>query len=142
LWTEVWPLIARQYDLPEEERRRLFLACQWYWRADAEPDRVTRYIDWWVIVECLDMPEPTNLRAIRRRLAALFNTDEGRWGDVGRLYQRRNDLVHGNDWEVPDQQLQQVELLARVLLTSRLLFAVPGTLRQEFLSAMGSRFRL
>ena len=51
--------------------------------------------------------------------------DEGRWGDIGRLYQRRNDLVHGNDWEVPDQQLQQVELLARVLLTSRLLIAVP-----------------
>jgi len=134
---EVWPLIERQQNLPEEERRRVSLACQWYWRADAEPDRVTRYIDRWVIVECLEMPETTKLRPVRRRLAALFDTDEEPWGDVGRLYQRRNALIHGNDWEVPDQQLQQVELLSRVLLTSRMLFAVSDNLRQEFLSAMG-----
>lgn len=37
---EVWPLIERQQDLPEEQRRRLSLACQWYWRADAEPSDV------------------------------------------------------------------------------------------------------
>jgi hypothetical protein len=47
------------------------------------------------------------------------------------------DLVHGNDWEVSDQQLQQVGLLARVLLTARLLGAVPDVVRQEFLSAGG-----
>ncbi len=69
-------------------------------------------------------------------VAVYCGADEGR-GDIGRLYQRRNDLVHGNDWEVPDQQPQQAELLARVLLTSRLLIAVPDALRQEFLSAMG-----
>jgi hypothetical protein len=45
--------------------------------------------------------------------------------------------VHGNDWEVPGQQLQQIELLARVLLTTRLLGAVPDVFRQEFLSAAG-----
>jgi hypothetical protein len=45
--------------------------------------------------------------------------------------------VHGNDWEVPDQQLQQVELHARVLLTARLLGAVPDVVRQDFLSALG-----
>jgi hypothetical protein len=139
---EVWPLIERQQDLPAEERRRLSLACQWYWRADAEPDRVTRYIDWWVIVECLEMPETTDLRPVRRRLAALFNTDEGRWGDVGRLYQRRNNLVHGNNWEVPDQQLQQVELLARVLLTSRLLFAGRTTSDRNSSRQWESCFRL
>ena len=33
---EVWPLIERQQELPEREHRRLSLACQWYWRADAE----------------------------------------------------------------------------------------------------------
>jgi hypothetical protein len=133
---EVFPLIEREQDLPEEEHRRLGLACQWYWRADAEPDRVTRYINWWIIVECLDMRKENDLAAVRRRLSRLFGLDGGRWGDVGRLYRLRSNLVHGNDWEVPDQQLQQVELLARVLLTSRLLFAVPDALGQEFLSAM------
>jgi hypothetical protein len=109
---------------------------QRHWRADAEPDRVTRFINWWIIVECLEI-ETSNITPARQRLALLFNTDEGRWGVVGRLWQRRNDLVHGNDWEVPGQQLQQIELLARVLLTARLLGAVPDVVRQEFLSAAG-----
>jgi hypothetical protein len=58
-------------------------------------------------------------------------------GGSARLRSSVADLVHGNDWEVSDQQLQQVELLARVLLTARLLGAVPDVVRQEFLSAGG-----
>jgi hypothetical protein len=45
----------------------------------------------------------------------LIERQQGRWGDIaGSIYHRRNDLVHGNEWEVPDLQLQQIELLARV----------------------------
>jgi hypothetical protein len=73
----VLPLIEREQDLPEKEHRRLGLACQWYSRADADPDRVTRYINWWIVVECLDMRKENDLRSVRRRLARLFNTDEG-----------------------------------------------------------------
>ncbi len=97
---------------------------------------MTRFINRWIIVECLEI-EPSNITPVRQRLALLFNTDEGRWGVVGRLWQRRNDPVHGNDWEVPDQQLQQVELHARVLLTARLLGAVPDVVRQDFYPLWG-----
>jgi len=50
---EIVPLIEQYQDLPDNERRRLTLACQWYWRADAETDQTTRFISWWLVVESL-----------------------------------------------------------------------------------------
>ena len=36
---------------------------QRHWRADAEPDRVTRFINWWIIVECLEI-ETSNITPV------------------------------------------------------------------------------
>jgi len=135
---EVIPLIDQQQALRKDERRRLMFASQWYWRADAEPEHTTRFINWWLVVESLEMAKTTDIRPIRERLAVLFNNDERAWRKlVGKLYGLRSKVFHGEEWEVPAEQLRQVELLARLFLTTRLLGIVPDNIRQEFLSVTG-----
>ena len=62
---EVIPLIDQQQALRKDERRRLMFASQWYWRADAEPEHTTRFINWWLVVESLEMAKTTDIRPIR-----------------------------------------------------------------------------
>jgi hypothetical protein len=132
---ELAPLILAQQTLPPADQARLTLACVWYWRADAEPDRVVRFISWWIVVESLEMRD-SNPRHVMKRLATIFSNDGGVWGKlIGKLFTLRGRLVHGQDWEVPEEQLQRVELVARVLLNSRLLGEVPDGLRSEVLAA-------
>lgn len=126
---ELSPLLEAEQSLSEEERKRMGLASLWYWRADAEPDRVVRFISWWVVVESLEM-RSANPSPVKKRLGHIFNNDQGVWGSiVGKLWRLRGELVHGDSSEVPEASLRNVETLARTLLTSRLLGQVPDELR-------------
>lgn len=128
---ELSSLLEAEQKLSAAERKRLGLASLWYWRADAEPDRVVRYISWWVVVESLEMktPDPS---PVRRRLGKIFGNDQGYWGKlVGTLWRLRGELVHGESADVPDVSLRSVEVLARTLLTKRLLGQVPVELQEE-----------
>jgi hypothetical protein len=78
---------------------------------------------------------PTSRRERRRRGCGVLQRGRGALGRHRAPLPAPQRPVHGNDREVSDQQLQQVELLARVLLTSNLLIAIPGGLRHKFLSA-------
>lgn len=102
-----------------EERRRFRLASQWYWLADAEPDPVNRFVQFWLVIESLEM-HTTNIAPVKTRLTTLLgsNTDAGPF--VGRLYGVRSALVHGNSDDVTNEQIQQVELVARSLLKARI----------------------
>lgn len=129
------PLIEREQELPEEERRRLTLACLWYWRADADNEPTTKFVSWWLVAESLEMSD-TNIIHVRRRLAVLFQTEEHYWSRlVGRLFGTRSRVVHGVDNDVAKIDLERVETLARVLLSARLLGEVPTKLRSELTQA-------
>jgi hypothetical protein len=79
-----------------EDREKLSLACDWYWRSTQTADLVTEYLELWFVVEAAAMPDTTNIRPVRERLAAGFGGDESDWQEVvGRHYGRRSRLVHG-----------------------------------------------
>ncbi|WP_146608198.1 hypothetical protein [Streptomyces sp. NTH33] len=136
LAADVSPLIERNQALDSDERRRITLACQWYWRADAETDQTVRFIAWWLVVESLEMVRTTDIRPVRTRLADLLAIPEDVWrGPVGKLFGLRSKVVHGEIWEVPEGQNRLVESLARTLLCGRLLGEVPDDVRQALLAA-------
>lgn len=90
------PIIEKEQELPEEERRRLTLACLWYWRADADNEPTTKFVSWWLVAESLEMPDTNIIHIRRRRLADLFQNEESYWSRlVGRLFGTRSRIVHG-----------------------------------------------
>jgi hypothetical protein len=106
--------------LPIDERRRYELASRWYWLADAEPDSVNRFIQFWIVIESLLMSDHGNITPVKTRTAALLGFEDGTADFVGRLYDIRNDLVHGNVPGVADESVLKVETLARLILAGRL----------------------
>jgi len=81
------------------------------------------------------MVKTTDIRPVRERLAAIFDNNESDWRSlVGRLFGLRSKVVHGEQWEVPADSVKNVEALARVLLSSRLLGDVSDSLRAELLT--------
>jgi hypothetical protein len=68
-----------------EDRERLSLACDWYWRSTQTADLVTEYLELWFVVEAVSMPDTTDIRPVRERLAAAFGGDQSDWAElVGR----------------------------------------------------------
>jgi len=132
------PLIERHQDLDPEQRRRLTLASQWYWRADADTDPTTRYVAWWLVVESLEMVKTTDIRPVRHRLAELTHTPCEAWREpVGRLFGLRSKLVHGETDSAPADAALLVEIVARTLLCARLLHRVPPETEAALLTASG-----
>jgi len=132
------PLIERHQDLDPELRRRLTLASQWYWRADADTDAATRFIAWWLVVESLEMVKTTDIRPVRERLGELTDTASDDWRQpIGRLFGLRSKLVHGEADIAPEKPAALVELVAKALLNARLLGRVPTTLQIDLLAASG-----
>lgn len=132
------PLIERQQDLDPEQRRRLTLASQWYWRADADTDPTTRYVAWWLVVESLEMIKMTDIRPVRERLAELTRTPSDAWREpIGRLFGLRSKLVHGETDSAPADATALVELVARTLLYARLLHRVPPETEAALLTSSG-----
>lgn len=136
------PLIERHQDLDPEQRRRLTLASQWYWRAEADTDSTTRFIAWWLVVESLEMVKTTDIRPVRQRLEELTGVSQDDWREsLGRLFGLRSRLLHGEADRVPAKAGALVELIAKTLLTARLLDRVPTTLEVDLLAASGLRRR-
>jgi hypothetical protein len=133
------PTLQRSQSYAIDEQRRIRLACQWYWRADADTDPVTKFISWWLVIESIAMPSTTNIAPVRERLAAIFGDNEVDWrAFMGKLYGLRSRLVHGNDSEAPASSLSSVELVARTLLFHWLMDEVPTEVRANLLEARGS----
>ncbi len=79
-----------------EDRERLSLACDWYWRSTETADLVSEYLELWFVVEAVAMRDTTDVRPVRERLAAAFGGDQADWSElVGRHFGRRSKLVHG-----------------------------------------------
>ncbi len=137
LVVELEPLIERHHSLAPDESRRLTLASQWYWRADADTDPITRFIAWWLSVESLEMLG-TDIKPVRDRVAQLTSTATAQWAEpIGRLFGLRSKLVHGKVGEVTADAGARVEALARALLASRLLGSLPKAFLDELNTAFG-----
>lgn len=105
----------------EASIRRLRLACQWYWRADAESDPVIAFSCWWFIIEALEMPTP-DVIAVKRRVADLLGEEDPACSEaIGRLYGLRSKLVHGEEEAAEVEALRRVRRLACALLRARLI---------------------
>jgi hypothetical protein len=104
--------------LGQSDRERLGLACDWYWRSTQTPDRVTEYLELWFVVEALAMPDTTDIRPVRERLAAAFGGNEQDWRTlVGTHFGRRSKLVHGQTHrEINQAQVDELRELVQALL--------------------------
>jgi hypothetical protein len=114
--------MARYEALPVEEKRRLRLACQWYWLAIHERDPVNQYLALWFVVEVLAMPDTTDIRPVRELLASNVGGTERDWRPfVGLHFGRRSELVHGNiERAVASEELASLRELVDVLLAIEL----------------------
>jgi len=94
-WAET--MLGPHQERPEEELKRIRLACDWYWRSTQTSDLVTEYLELWFVVEVIAMLDTTNVRPVRERLAEVLGGSESEWKTfVGGHFSRRSKLVHGN----------------------------------------------
>lgn len=122
--------------MPEEAAHRLRLSSQWVLFAQAEPDRINRYAFWWLAIESLTM-ESTNIIHAWTELENVTGLGEaGCKSLVKRLYRWRNDILHGQKREVPEECLEDIAHVARGLLAARLLGRVPSSIQEGIAHAV------
>jgi hypothetical protein len=115
-WTNA--TLANHLQRPKVEQERIGLACDWYWRSTQTSDLVTEYLELWFVIEVIVMPDTSDVRPVRERLAAAFGGSESEWRDfVGRHYGRRSNLVHGDARrEVDEQHVESLRDVVQALL--------------------------
>lgn len=135
-WTNT--TLASHLQRPLEELQRIGLACDWYWRSTQTSDLVTEYLELWFVVEAIAMPDTSNVRPVRERLAAAFGGSEREWAEfVGRHLNRRSALVHGDvKREVEEQEVESLRNLVQALL--ELEFGINNDERRESLRRRAS----
>jgi hypothetical protein len=125
--------VGPHQERPIEDLQRVRLACDWYWRSTQTSDLVTEYLELWFVVEVIAMPDTTDVRPVRERLAKAFGGAESEWNDfVGRHFGRRSKLVHGvAKREVEEQEVESLRDLVQALLEQE--FGVANTERGDSL---------
>ena len=109
--------IERSIDQPADQRRRRRVASLWYWRAEADPDPVQRYIAYWLVVEALVLDENADIKPVKAAVRALLDLEPSKVAQaVGRMYGKRSGLVHGKVHEASAVEVADVRALARALL--------------------------
>ena len=107
---------------PSAARGRFGLACEWYWTAIHSDEPVMRFLELWFAVEVAAMPNTTNVRPVRERLAEICGNTPADWElFVGKLYGKRSRLAHGNEArQVTETEVRDVRTLVEVLLEAEL----------------------
>jgi hypothetical protein len=129
-WSE--DRLRAMLDRTPESTERLSLACEWYWRSTETSDPVTEYLELWFVVEAIAMPDGTDVRPVRERLASAFGGTETDWRSlVGRHFGRRSKLVHGAaPRQVEDADVEQLRVLVKALLELEMGIANPERARR------------
>jgi hypothetical protein len=106
----------------EDERARLRVAAQWYWRADSDSDHVMRFLSYWLCAEaCTLEGGEWNIRALKTVVAAILDTSVSKISAaVGRIYSLRGLVAHGKNRTVDDQTLTAAKAIAEAVLSRRL----------------------
>jgi hypothetical protein len=126
-------------DRDPEVKRRITLAAQWYWQADASSDKVMQFLCYWLSVEALELKgTSTDIAPIKKVAAKLAGADIGEVGpQIGKLFGVRSKLAHGNSREVSQGDLTRVRALARAILAYHCLGEVPAPDGLKFRDALG-----
>lgn len=116
----------------EPARSRFGLACEWYWTAIHAEEPVMRFLQLWFAIEVAAMPNTTNVRPVRERLAEICGNPPGEWEVfVGQLYGKRSRLAHGNEArQVTDSEVRSVRALVELLLEAELGSASPARIAE------------
>lgn len=126
--TEIESMLDANDAADDKDRNRRTFAAQWYWRAESEPDPVSQFVYWWLMIEALAM-DSTHIGPVHKVVARLTESDEAGWkAPVGRLYGIRSKLVHGNDDKVPTWAATLAQTIARVLYSEHISNGVPADL--------------
>ena len=127
--------IERSIDQPPDQRRRRRVASLWYWRAEADPDPVQRYIAYWLVVEALELDENADIKPIKLAVGSLLDVEQSVVAEaIGRMYGKRSGLVHGKLREADADEVSNVRALARALLELHMI----GSVGPEGLDALRS----
>jgi hypothetical protein len=108
----------RHFATDRERQQRVALAARWYWLAEGEEDGVNRFLEYWIVIESLEV-DTTNVKPVVQRLSSLLSpvTHAVLKDRIRRLFGLRGALVHGKQMVVDHCQARAVELIAKVLLT-------------------------
>jgi hypothetical protein len=112
----------RYMERSQSDRRRIGLACEWYWTGIHAEDSVTQFLHLWFAVEVVAMPNSTNVRPVREKLAECAGGTPDDWAEfVGRLYRKRSRLVHGEiERQVSSDELDPLRGLVELLLAAEI----------------------
>lgn len=128
-------------DFGESGRKNTALATDWFWKSEREADRIDRFIQLWICLEALEMPN-TNIKPISEQLAIITTEDYSFWKEpIGRLFGKRSDLVHGNSNEVDEYEIVILRGMAKILLANRLGKIGNPELVQELISLIKIHFK-
>ena len=117
--------VDRYNNLSESDKKRVVLSAEWYWKSEREVDPINRFIQLWISLEALVMPNTTNIKPIRILLESLTNISEEKWKEpIGRLFGKRGKLVHGNDFKVTDAELEKLRYLVKIIQKNELLINI------------------
>jgi hypothetical protein len=106
----------------EDERERLRVAAQWYWRADREQDRVMKFLSYWLCVEAVALEDGAHkIGPVKRMVAAILDTTENAIDGIGRIYNVRGEIAHGHSRAVTSEALAGAKAIAEAVLSRRLL---------------------
>jgi hypothetical protein len=106
----------------EDERERLRVASQWYWRADREQDRVMKFLSYWLRVEAVALEDGAHkIGPVKKMVAAILDTTENAIDGIGRIYSVRGEIAHGHSRAVTSETLAGAKAIAEAVLSRRLL---------------------
>ena len=106
----------------EDERERLRVAAQWYWRAGREQDRVMKFLSYWLCVEAVALKDGAHkIGPVKTMVAAILDTKENAIDGIGRIYNVRGEIAHGHSRAVTSEALAGVRAIAEALLSRGLL---------------------
>lgn len=106
----------------EDERERLRVAAQWYWRADREQDRVMKFLSYWLCVEAVALKGGAHkIGPVKAMVAAILDTKQNAIDGIGRIYNVRGEIAHGHSRAVTSEALAGVRAIAEALLSRGLL---------------------
>ena len=133
----VGDIFKRQRARTPEDRGRLRVAAQWYWRAVAEPEPAQEFVCHWLSLEALECSS-SDIRPIQDAVAGVLSDFGARVrGDVGRLYGARCRILHGKALDIETSLLDRMRATAVALLDLRTFGAVAPARLEALRAAYG-----
>ncbi|WP_285102240.1 hypothetical protein [Promicromonospora sp. MEB111] len=121
----------------DEERARVRIAAQWYWRADRDADPTLRFLGYWLCVEALELGNAANIAPVKAAVAAAADATVAEITEgVGRMYGLRGNVAHGKVRDVKPEDIDRVRAIAEALLESNLLGTVTNPKRAALRKAV------